>query len=80
MVILDMVMPDMNPEQVLAAIRSRHADAKILLSSGYSLDAGGSHQLLDRTDGFLQKPYQLAELSKAVHATLIQGPTSCTSV
>jgi len=76
MVILDMVMPDMNPEQVLAAIRSGHADAKILLSCGYSLDGGGSHQLLDRTDGFLQKPYQLAELSKAVHATLIDSTTS----
>jgi diguanylate cyclase (GGDEF)-like protein len=75
MVILDMVMPDMNPEQVLAAIRSGHADAKILLSSGYSLDGGGSHQLLDRTDGFLQKPYQLAELSKAVHATLMDSTT-----
>jgi diguanylate cyclase (GGDEF)-like protein len=80
MVILDMVMPDMNPEQVLDAVRDRHADAKVLLSSGYSLDAGGSHQLLNCTDGFLQKPYQLAELSKVVHAALIDNPTSSTSI
>jgi CheY-like chemotaxis protein len=80
MVILDMVMPDMNTDQVLSAVRDRHADAKVLLSSGYSLESGGRHQLLNRTDGFLQKPYQLAELSKIVHAALIQRPTSCISV
>lgn len=80
MVILDMVMPDMNPEQLLAAVRDRHSEAKVLLSSGYSLDSGGSHQLLERTDGFLQKPYQLAELSKIVHAALIHEPISSTSV
>jgi DNA-binding NarL/FixJ family response regulator len=65
-----MVMPDMNPEQILSAIRDQHAEAKILLSSGYSLNSAGNHQLLNRTDGFLQKPYRLAELSQVVHATL----------
>ena len=70
MVIMDMVMPDMNPEQILSAIRDQHAEAKVLLSSGYSLNSAGNHQLLNRTDGFLQKPYQLAELSQVVHATL----------
>ena len=69
MVIMDMVMPDMNPEQILSAIRDQHAEAKVLLSSGYSLNSAGNHQLLNRTDGFLQKPYQLAELSQIVHAT-----------
>jgi diguanylate cyclase (GGDEF)-like protein len=79
MVILDMVLPDMNPDQILAAVRDRHSEAKVLLSSGYSLDAGGSHQLVNSTDGFLQKPYQLAELSKVVHAALIDNPTFSTA-
>lgn len=70
MVIMDMVMPDMDPDQILSSIRDQHAEAKVLLSSGYSLNSGGNHQLLNRTDGFLQKPYQLAELSQVVHATL----------
>ena len=70
MVIMDMVMPDMNPEQILSAIRDQHGEAKVLLSSGYSLNSAGNHPLLNRTDGFLQKPYQLAELSQVVHATL----------
>ena len=70
MVIMDMVMPDMNPDQILSAIRDRHPKAKVVLSSGYSLSSNDNGNLLNRTDGFLQKPYQLAELSKIVQATL----------
>jgi diguanylate cyclase (GGDEF)-like protein len=70
MVIMDMVMPDMDPDQILSSIRDQHAEAKVLLSSGYSLNSAGNHPLLNRTDGFLQKPYHLAELSQIVHTTL----------
>lgn len=70
MVIMDMVMPDINPDQILSAIRDRHTGTKVLLSSGYSLSGEGNGNLLNRTDGFLQKPYQLAELSRIVQATL----------
>jgi diguanylate cyclase (GGDEF)-like protein len=70
MVIMDMVMPDINPDQILSAIRDRHTGTKVLLSSGYSLSGGGNGNLLNKTDGFLQKPYQLAELSRIVQATL----------
>ena len=70
LVIMDMVMPDIGAEQLLARIRETHSETKIILSSGYSpAHAKGGH-LLDCTDGFLQKPYQLAELSKTVHATV----------
>jgi diguanylate cyclase (GGDEF)-like protein len=70
MVIMDMVMPDINPDQILRAIRDCHTGTKVLLSSGYSLSGEGNGNLLKRTDGFLQKPYQLAELSRIVQATL----------
>lgn len=70
MVIMDMVMPDMNPNRILSAIRDRHTGTKVLLSSGYNLSGEGNGNILNRTDGFLQKPYQLAELSRIVHATL----------
>ena len=70
MVIMDMVMPDINPDQILSAIRDRQTDTKVVLSSGYSLSSEGNGNLLNRTDGFLQKPYQLAELSRIVQATL----------
>jgi two-component system cell cycle sensor histidine kinase/response regulator CckA len=70
MVIMDMVMPDMHPDQILSAIRDRHPETKVVLSSGYNLSSEGNGNLLNRTDGFLQKPYNLAELSRIVHATL----------
>ena len=70
MVIMDMVMPDMNPDQILSAVRDHHTGTKVLLSSGYSLSGEGNGNLLNKTDGFLQKPYQLAELSRIVQATL----------
>lgn len=70
MVIMDMVMPDMHADQILSAIRDRDAGTRVVLSSGYSLNSEDSGNLLNRTNGFLQKPYQLAELSKIVHTTL----------
>ena len=70
MVIMDMVMPDMNPDQVLNGIRDLHPGTKVVLSSGYSLNNDGDKSLINRVEGFIQKPYQLAELSKFVNATL----------
>jgi diguanylate cyclase (GGDEF)-like protein len=70
MVIMDMVMPEMNPDQTLSAIRDFHPRAKVVLSSGYSLSSKDSANLLKRADGFLQKPYQLSELSQFVETTL----------
>jgi diguanylate cyclase (GGDEF)-like protein len=70
MVIMDMVMPDIGADQLLGMIRKNHSGAKVILSSGYSLAHVESGNLLKHTDGFLQKPYQLAELSKIVRATI----------
>lgn len=70
MVIMDMVLPDLNPDQVLGAIQNFQTGAKVVLSSGYTLSSQSNGNLLNRTDGFLQKPYQLAELSRIVQATL----------
>jgi hypothetical protein len=41
----------------------------VVLTSGYNLSNGGNENLLKKTNGFLQKPYQLAELSRIVKAT-----------
>jgi diguanylate cyclase (GGDEF)-like protein len=70
MVIMDMVMPDIRPDQILGAIREHNPRAKVLLSSGYELSSADNEGLLNRTDGFLQKPYQLAELARILQATL----------
>jgi diguanylate cyclase (GGDEF)-like protein len=73
MVIMDMVMPDIEPDQLLSAIRGAGAGTKVVLSSGYCPTTVGHSDMFRKTDGFLQKPYQLSELSKIVTATLNAG-------
>ena len=69
-VIMDMVMPDTSPDQIIKDIHDIHSESKVVLTSGYNLSSGGNENLLKKTNGFLQKPYQLAELSRIVKATL----------
>ena len=70
MVIMDMVMPDMRPDQLLRSIRECHAEAKVVLSSGYDSKGVNINDMRKNTDGFLQKPYRLSELSRILQATL----------
>jgi diguanylate cyclase (GGDEF)-like protein len=71
MVIMDMVMPDIEPGELLKTIREAGAGTKVLLSSGYCPDSMGHSELIRKTEGFLQKPYQLSELSTIVSTTLL---------
>jgi CheY-like chemotaxis protein len=67
MIILDIIMPDMSGSEVFDAIRKINPRAKVLLSSGYSID-GQAAGLLERgCDGFIQKPFTIAELSGKIH-------------
>ncbi len=70
LVIMDMVMPDIGADQLLGIIRRNRPGTKVILSSGYSSAHIESGNLLKNTDGFLQKPYQLAELSNIVRAAI----------
>ncbi len=70
LVIMDMVMPDIGADQLLEVIREQRFRTKVILSSGYSPAHVKSGSLLKNTDGFLQKPYQLAELSKIARAAI----------
>jgi PAS domain S-box-containing protein len=63
MVILDMVMPEMGGDEVYSVMKEINSNVKVLLSSGYSID-GHAKEILQRgCDGFLQKPYNVKELS-----------------
>jgi diguanylate cyclase (GGDEF)-like protein len=73
MVIMDMVMPDIEPGELLKTIRAAGAGTKVLLSSGYCPDSMGLSDLIRKTEGFLQKPYQLSELSQIVSTTLLSS-------
>ena len=69
-VILDMIMPGMDGGEVFDRIKEICPRVKILLSSGYSLE-GQAKGILERgCDGFIQKPFDLTELSQKVREVL----------
>ncbi len=69
LVILDLVMPDMNGEEVFHELTKTAPHCKILLSSGYNRD-GDAERILNRCKGFIQKPFNLANLSEKIRSAL----------
>ena len=66
LIILDMIMPGMSGGEVFDRLRAIDPDVKVLLSSGYSLD-GQAAAILERgCNGFVQKPFDLAQLSRKI--------------
>jgi PAS domain S-box-containing protein len=65
-VILDMNMPTMSGKEVCERLKKVKPDLKVVVSTGYS-DASLESTLQRKlVDGFLQKPYQMEELSKVL--------------
>lgn len=70
LVILDMVMPGMSGGEVFSALKGMNPSLKVLLSSGYSLNGQASKIMEMGCNGFIQKPFNVAELSKKVREVL----------
>jgi signal transduction histidine kinase/ActR/RegA family two-component response regulator len=66
LVILDMVMPSMGGTDTFARLRSIDPQVKVLLSSGYSLNARIAEILKRGGSGFLQKPFTLEALADSL--------------
>jgi two-component system cell cycle sensor histidine kinase/response regulator CckA len=63
MVILDMIMPDMSGGDTFDRLREITPHIKVLLSTGYSID-GQATEILNRgCNGFIQKPFNMKQLS-----------------
>jgi PAS domain S-box-containing protein len=63
LVILDMIMPGISGGETFDRLREIDPGVRVLLSSGYSINGEAKH-ILDRgCNGFLQKPFQLENLS-----------------
>jgi len=70
LVILDMVMPVMGGGETYDVLKEINPNAKVLLSSGYSID-GQAIEILERgCDGFIQKPFSIGKLSKKIREVL----------
>jgi len=70
LVLLDLIMPGMPGQQVFDRIREIHPQMPVLLSSGYSINGQAQEVLAKGCKGFLQKPFNLSELSQKVFAVL----------
>jgi CheY-like chemotaxis protein len=72
MAILDMIMPGIGGGEAYDRMREMNPNnIKVLLSSGYSID-GQATEILERgCDGFIQKPFNIKDLSQKIRKILI---------
>jgi DNA-binding NtrC family response regulator len=70
LVILDMIMPGMAGQQVFQRLRAMDAKARVLLSSGYSEADEAREIMAQGCDGFIQKPFDLNQISRQVRLIL----------
>jgi two-component system cell cycle sensor histidine kinase/response regulator CckA len=68
LVILDLVMPNLGGDKVFDRLKEINPNVRVLLSSGYSID-GEATRLLERgCAGFIQKPFNIEQLSQSLKA------------
>lgn len=69
-VLLDMVMPGMGGSETYDNLKAIDPDVKVILSSGYCINGEATKILEKGCDGFIQKPFRLAELSRTIRTAL----------
>jgi len=69
-VVLDLSMPGMSGQEVLARLRELRPALPVMMSSGYSESECRELFRQDRIAGFLQKPYTSSQIANAVNAAL----------
>jgi PAS domain S-box-containing protein len=70
LIILDMIMPDIGGGEVYDRIKKKNPDIRVLLSSGYSIDGQAEDILARGCNGFLQKPFNIRQLSQKIRGIL----------
>jgi CheY-like chemotaxis protein len=70
LVILDMIMPGMDGGKTFDRIRQIKHTMPVILCSGYSIDGQAAEIIKKGCNGFLQKPFNLSELSQKIREIL----------
>jgi len=70
LVVSDVVMPEMDGPTLLASMRSRNPDIKVIFVSGYAEDAFAKSLPENEQFAFLPKPFSLSQLVAAVKETM----------
>ena len=66
LVILDMIMPKMDGGQTFDRLKELDPHVRVLLSSGYSINGKASEIIQRGCEGFIQKPFDLNDLSQKI--------------
>jgi len=70
LVLLDMVMPDMCGAETYDRLKAINPEVKVLLSSGFSIDGQAAEILKRGCNGFIQKPFNIAQISQKLRDIL----------
>jgi len=70
LVILDLIMPKISGGEVYDKLKEINPQVKVLLSSGYSVDGQATEILKRGCNGFIQKPFNMGDLSRKVNEIL----------
>ena len=70
LVIMDMIMPGMGGGETFDHLKKINPDIKVLLSSGYSINGQASEILERGCDGFIQKPFNINQLSEKIQGII----------
>jgi CheY-like chemotaxis protein len=65
-VVLDMVMPKMGGNEAFDQLISINPEVKVLLSTGYSLEGQASDIVDKGCAGYIQKPFNIADLTRKI--------------
>lgn len=66
LVILDMVMPHMSGKECFERMKITNPEVKVILASGYSMENDAQILLEKGACGFIQKPFQQADILNAI--------------
>lgn len=70
LVILDMIMPGMNGLETFLELKKINPEIKVLLSTGYSIDAKAQEMLKQGCKGYILKPYSVIDFSHKLREIL----------
>ena len=73
LVIMDMIMPGMGGGETFDRLKTINPNARVLLSSGYSINGQASKIMERGCDGFIQKPFNIKQLSAKIREILDGG-------
>jgi two-component system, cell cycle sensor histidine kinase and response regulator CckA len=70
LVLLDLIMPDQSGKETFAQLKALNPQVRVLLSSGYSIDGEAAAIMQQGCGGFIQKPFDLKQLSNKIREVL----------